>query len=175
MVGQSGKAEFPHVHFHVRHDGRVVDPFVGVEATEPCEATAASLWRPDLMDILKYRPFTIYNAGFAAGRPDLIRIRNGRHDDAQLRTTSPAMTVWVEAFGVREGDQVLYRIIRPDGESVHERRVTIAKKYARWFGFSGLRNAVSWPRGLYIGEITITRPNSDGPLTRAVRIEAQIQ
>jgi len=175
MVGQSGKAEFPHVHFQTWHGGRTVDPFAGIEATQPCEVTFSPLWRRDLRETLKYRPFAIYNAGFAAGRPDVTRIRNGRPVGGELLRTAPALTLWVEVFGVQVGDQLRYRIIGPDGGIIHDRRITVARRYARWFGFSGRRRAAIWPRGEYVGEFTIIRQGLDGALTGTAHTETEIR
>lgn len=175
MVGQSGKAAFPHVHLHVRRGDRVIDPFAGVAASQTCEATAASLWRADLGASLRYRPFAIYNAGFADGRPDISRIRAGRHAGERLPPTAPALTLWAEVFGVRKGDRIGYRIIGPDGGTVHDRRVTLAKGYARWYGFSGRRRAATWPRGVYVGEFTLTRKGPNGALTGRARRETEIR
>lgn len=48
MVGHSGMAEFPHVHFTVRRAGKVIDPFLGgfgAAASPPrCGAGAKPLW-----------------------------------------------------------------------------------------------------------------------------------
>jgi murein DD-endopeptidase MepM/ murein hydrolase activator NlpD len=42
QIGQSGRAEFPHVHFAVRHEGAKIDPFAP-EATA-CGAAGDDLW-----------------------------------------------------------------------------------------------------------------------------------
>lgn len=175
MVGQSGKAVFPHLHFNVRRDRRTVDPFAGVEAARACAATAAPLWRRKLMGGLKYRPFTIFNSGFAVGRPDMPRIRDGRRQGRLLPANAPALTVWVEVFGVRKGDQVVFRIIGPQGAIIHERHDTMARKYARWFGFSGFRARENWPRGFYTGEFTLVRPGLKDPPDGAMRTRIEVR
>ncbi len=175
MVGQSGKAAFPHVHFNVRRNGRRVDPFTGVEAERACGSAPAPLWRRDLGESLKYRPFAIYNAGFAAGRPDLTRIRDGRHAGGRLPPSAPALTLWVEIFGLRKGDRLRFRIIGPDGGIVHDRRTVAARRYARWFGVSGRRRAADWPKGVYVGEVTLVRQGPGGALTGSIRRETEIR
>ena len=43
LIGQSGEAMFPHVHFEVRKDETVIDPFAGAPATTPCGARAVTM------------------------------------------------------------------------------------------------------------------------------------
>jgi murein DD-endopeptidase len=72
MVGASGLASFPHVHFTVRHLGKVIDPFVGETNVFGCNVSHRPLWgkSPD------YIPTGLIRAGFAPER-GLIRPRSG--------------------------------------------------------------------------------------------------
>ena len=94
---------------------------------------------------------------------------------ALLPATSPALTPWVEVFGVREGDQVLFRIIGSDSAIIHERYDTLGNRYARWFGFSGFRGGTNWPRGLYTGEFSLTRRGIKGAQTGSIRTRTELR
>jgi murein DD-endopeptidase MepM/ murein hydrolase activator NlpD len=42
LIGQSGQAEFPHLHMSVRQDGKELDPFAPALTT--CGSTGDDLW-----------------------------------------------------------------------------------------------------------------------------------
>ncbi len=77
LVGMSGDTEFPHVHFAVRLDGKIVDPFAFGAAPESC-AGGASLWDKPASASLQYREGEIINFGFAAAPVDMNSIESGR-------------------------------------------------------------------------------------------------
>jgi murein DD-endopeptidase MepM/ murein hydrolase activator NlpD len=160
FVGMSGFAEFPHVHLAVRRDGMEVDPFTGLQVGDGCSAAALPLWNADVK--LAYEPAALYNAGFSAGPPDVGRIRAGEQP-AALDRQSPALVLWVDIFGVVQGDRILFTISGPEGNSIIEQDQTIEKTQARRYMYVGKRRTVRvWPAGTYIGKITLTRATSDG-------------
>ena len=65
MVGLSGKTTFPHVHLTVRHNNKVVDPFVGKGSESGCDIPVRSpLWsQPDV----NYVPTGLIRSGFSDG------------------------------------------------------------------------------------------------------------
>jgi murein DD-endopeptidase MepM/ murein hydrolase activator NlpD len=54
LIGMSGAAEFPHVHFTVRLSGQAVDPFVGAAPGAPCRAPRTPLWSAAALHKLGY-------------------------------------------------------------------------------------------------------------------------
>src|SRR6185295_3884246 len=74
-LGQSGAAEFPHLHFGVLHNGRKIDPFTGAEiGTKGCGTDSAEpLWQAG--SDITYSPFSLYAAGFAPGAADYEEIK----------------------------------------------------------------------------------------------------
>lgn len=156
LVGLSGETEFPHVHLMVRHHGEVVDPFTGQRATAGCGREPRPVWRPDRP--VPYEEVALYHAGFSDGTPNLEAIRSGLQETESLSTTSPALVLWVDIFGVEAGDQIRFRLISPDGKLALDHDQPVGRAQARRFAFAGARRLTpAWVAGLYTGEVTLTR------------------
>jgi len=61
-VGLSGLTEFPHLHFGIIKNKKVIDPFTGLDNTQKCNSAKRSLWHKDIN--LSYEPFSIQSLGF---------------------------------------------------------------------------------------------------------------
>jgi len=156
LVGLSGKTEFPHVHLTVRLDGQAVDPFTGQSLGQGCGQAGQALWRPGAVP--PYEEVALYNAGFAAGKPDLEAIRKGQQENGPLPAMAPALTLWVDIFGVEKNDRLQFQIIGPDGNPVLLHEQVIDKTQARRFAFAGKkREAAAWGSGSYTGVVKLLR------------------
>jgi hypothetical protein len=159
LIGLSGLTEFPHVHLTVRHTGRNIDPFIGVDRDKACGLGNHPLWRPDVMSALDYQPFAIYHAGFADRAPDATSVRTGLFDSNALRSTAAIIALWVDIFGAAKNDVLSMRITGPDGSILVERRQIMSDDRDAYFAFIGKKHGQrDWPLGNYVGEITLTRP-----------------
>jgi len=116
LIGRSGRAEFPHLEFVLRHKGRAVDPFTGGPAGGGCGSAAAPLWRPDALAALAYQAGGLLRAGFATETPTLARALDGAYDAAIA--DAPALMFWAVAWGLRDGDRESIRLIAPDGRTL---------------------------------------------------------
>ena len=169
LVGISGLAEFPHVHFQIERDGKVIDPFVGAAPGTAC-GREHPLWDTAAEKTLSYEPTAIYNAGFAGTTPRVVDARDGRYRDAAIDAHSDGLVLWAEMYWVREGDRVTLTIRSPKGTVMHTRTVPIERAQARRFVYSGLRRKVEpWPAGEYAGEITLERSGKSGKRYTATR------
>lgn len=158
MIGLSGMTQYPHLHFEARRNGERIDPFNGQPVGASCDAPVAPLWREDVLQALRYRPFTLYNVGLIDTPPDGPMIRNGDAHRTTLGTAAPALVLWVDSFGVAKGDEIHFRIIDPEGTVIYENKKVLKKKYARWYGYSGRkRRGAAWLAGTYRGDVTLTR------------------
>ena len=165
LVGLSGKTEFPHLHITVRQGKKVVDPFVGTGGREECALGKTPLWKPEVLAKLAYRSAHLYNAGFAADKPKANAIRDGLHQETVLSREAPALVLWVDTFWPRQGDELSFHIIAPDGKTILRYRKVLKRKRARGLYFAGVkRKAESWPAGVYRGEVRLVREN--GPKGR---------
>lgn len=163
LVGMSGLADFPHVEFGVRHLDRRIDPFVGRERDTDCQPGPRPLWRPDVFAALPYQPIPLYNAGFAVSEPRVEAVRRGEHRAIEFPAAAPALVYFVEAFGLRSGDELHLSLAAPDGTVLAQRRISIQRDAARYFGFVGKRRgAQQWSPGVYRGGATVTRRDAAG-------------
>lgn len=156
LVGLSGKTEFPHVHLTVRKDGKAIDPFTNRQMSAGCGKDGKPLWRAD--QHVEYEPVSLYNVGFATGKPDIEAIRSGKRAEGPFPATAPALVLWADILGVEAGDRLLFRIINGDGKVVFNREEQIERTQARRFTFAGGRPKTDgWPAGTYTGQVTLTR------------------
>ncbi|OWY17024.1 hypothetical protein B6V73_09245 [Thioclava sp. JM3] len=152
LVGQSGQAEFPHLHLSLRHEGTVVDPF-DPEMQDSCAAAASqSLWS----DPFPYTPSGWLATGFTAAPPRFNAILAG-DPLPPPRETGPALIFWGYGFGLRAGDTISFEITGPDGISISTTSEVDAPK-ARFFRYVGKKTPPDgWPKGPYAGQIALRR------------------
>ena len=156
-IGMSGLAEFPHVDFSVRHEGRKIDPFTGSADPSACGDTTRTLWREDTLAALRYRPTGGLVSGFAEGPAASEEARKGSYARETLRDP-PALVFWADVFGAQAGDEQQVRITAPDGSVIHEHASTLKSSNVSWFAFSGRkRPPEGWQAGKYQGTYTLLR------------------
>ena len=151
QIGQSGMAEFPHLHLSVRHNGAELDPFAPDSLTS-CGAAGAGLWDP----ALPYQPGGMLAIGISSAIPDYAAIKAGLASPA-LPGNAPALVVWTYLFGLQAGDAILFRLTGPEGDILTERSV-IEKPQAQAFRAVGRKlKTAEWPAGQYQGEAVLQR------------------
>ena len=156
MIGQSGQADFPHVHLSVRRNGVDIDPFAP-DTTDRCtETIPPGLWATQV----PYTPGGIIGIGMSTGIPEFDAIRLGL-PSPNLPGTAPALVVWAYVFGGRTGDALLLDITGPEGTVITE-RVALEKTQAQLFRAVGkkLKTAV-WPLGSYTGTAKLLRAGAE--------------
>lgn len=158
LVGLSGQTEFPHLHFEVRRDGKVVDPFTGAAAPSACGQAGHSLWTEAAKNALAYVPSGIVRAGFA-GRPVAMKeVERGDFRDLSLSVDAPALVFWVLMFGARAGDTERMEILAPDGTSFARDDGTVGRTQAQRFRFVGKRRRTEdWAQGRYTARYLLVR------------------
>ncbi len=150
QIGQSGLAEFPHIHLSVRQMGRDVDPFAPEAGA--CGAAGDDLWAMPL----PYQPGGVLALGMTDHVPDYEAIKAGL-PSAALPTTAPALVVWAYLFGPRAGDALRITLDGPDGAVLTE-RIVLEKTQALAFRAVGKRlSAPGWPPGRYEGRVVLLR------------------
>ena len=163
-VGQSGAAEFPHLHFGVLHNGSKLDPFTGaVIGTKHCGGNSVTpLWHAG--SGISYAPFALYAAGFSPSPADYDQIRNdARSPDRLSRGQISAFSFWMVYFGAGVGDRISLQVTGPDGEVHLQRTVVQDKSRARQFYFIGKKaSGADLKPGIYTGKVTVSRDGVDG-------------
>lgn len=151
QVGMSGRAEFPHVHLSVRHNGAVVDPF-DPDGTIVCgEADQDTLWsvRPPV------RPGGIISIGTADAIPDFTDIR--ANTVALPDRTSDALVIYAFLFGTRKGDIVRLSLSGPDGTVISDDTVLDRANAQSFRAIGKKRKGARWPAGAYEGTAVLLR------------------
>ncbi|MGE0725850.1 MAG: M23 family metallopeptidase [Alphaproteobacteria bacterium] len=174
LVGMSGKTEFPHLHVTLRHEGKVVDPFVGQSGGERCQAGKAPLWEPATLARLEYRPGAVYAYGIAPDRPDAEKARAGELDVDRLPADADALVAWADIYNVAKGDSLRIELSGPDGKSIARLERTFDKDQSRVFQLAGRkRRGEAWPAGTYEAEILYRRADGSGNPPVRVRVEVR--
>lgn len=155
QIGQSGQAEFPHLHLSVRQNGTDIDPFA--PEAPACGTSANDLWATDLWATdLAYQPGGLLDIGLAPAIPDFAAIKAGL-PSPDLPRTAPALVIWASVFGTRAGDALVLSISGPQGDVITE-RVVFEKPQALAFRAVGRKlKTAGWPPGTYTGEAQLMR------------------
>lgn len=155
-IGQSGAAEFPHVHFGLFHDNATVDPFSGTLAEEGCGKIKGAMWDVGLS--VDYDPMTIFISGFDTGVPDFNKIRADSSSPASTGPAIDALVYWVGLYGMHQGDRIKLDIIAPDGSVFATQSLTQETDRARQYYYVGRRVGDPLLPGQYKGVAVIERP-----------------
>jgi hypothetical protein len=152
MVGSSGLASFPHVHFTVRYLGKVVDPFVGITNVSGCHVSRHPLWEqsPD------YIPTGLIRVGFAPKPPTQTELWQGKFAATKADLSGlPALVFWVHVFGVLQGDKEHFTLIAPNERVMVDKEKPMMKHNRSWVSYVGKSNTIDHPlekgcwRGIY--------------------------
>jgi murein DD-endopeptidase MepM/ murein hydrolase activator NlpD len=173
LVGLSGNTKYPHLHIELRHQDKVVDPFLGLEGRpggRSCGLGKAPLWSPAALEALRYTPAAIYNVGFAASPPEQEDVRGGRLRATELASNAPVLVFW------EPGDRLAMRLTAPDGAVLVNHEKPVEKRRARWFQYvDSKRHAGAWPPGWYRAEVSLARTMEGKTVHTAVTRELVIR
>lgn len=159
QVGQSGLAEFPHLHFSLRHNNAVIDPFTG-KGVSGCATASRGLWERDV----PYEGVKIYAAGFSDKALETSAISLNAESPQTLPAASPALVFWVSLYGLEAGDKITMTLQGPDGKIFAQSAETAAKTKIRYFHYTGKKNNALLMPGIYRGTATLARTLPDGSI-----------
>lgn len=176
LVGNSGMAEFPHVHFEVLKDKTALDPFTGKALQSTCGAeNPAPLWSPEALAALPYIRTGALVAGFSDRVPTRPEIRDGVFAGTKFTRKSPAIIFWIEIFGKVAGDKEKILIAGPAGENIVATEKTAMKNEATSFMYIGNKmSPTGWAPGKYKASYVLTRSVNGKAAQPVVQIERTI-
>ena len=165
-LGSTGISRGPHVHFELRHQGKVIDPFTGAAPGMACGGTTGSLWAEATRAERPYVATGLICAGWSAAAPDRAAVLDDCERPAGLTRTSPAIVAWIEAFGLRKGDEIRITVSSPDGSVLAQSAHVVDRDAARRFRVVGRkRTAAEWPVGVYRARYLVVRRAPSGTHT----------
>jgi hypothetical protein len=155
-VGLSGNTQFPHLHFTVGHNGRIVDPFAHGAKPGAC-GSGVSLWREPLPG-LAYQLRQLLNAGFASEPVTLEKIESGELSTSPQHD-APALVAFARAIGLQKGDVQRLQIVGPDREVLADHTAEpLEGPKAQSMLFTGKRRpAAGWQSGTYDARYAVTQ------------------
>lgn len=161
LVGLSGQTAFPHIHVTLRHNGKIIDPFSGVQAGKTkcgLEVISGSLWQKDLLAKLPYVSGQLLHMGFAQGAVQKERLMLKGAVPTPRSTKAPALVFYGQAINLLKGDQLRIRLTDPKGVMAHTLSAPMKRHKASYLLFAGKkRTSNAWPRGIYKGTFALLR------------------
>jgi hypothetical protein len=175
-IGLSGLTELPHLHFQVRHNNGVVDPFTGIDGdpsgrpAEACGPGAHPLWAPEVMAALPpYRPTLVRMAGLSAGETTARAVREDSRTDP-VTACAPVWRLWAEIIGIHADDRARLTVTAPDGRRLMDQTSVVSRAPAAQIFIQAplARPGASWPAGTYRAGVTLERGGAS--FTRALTV-----
>jgi hypothetical protein len=162
LVGLSGETEFFHLHFTVRHRGKVVDPFNYGAAENSCGG-GRSLWAASLGEQIQYRPREIIDYGFASIAPTMALIESGEIGKHPVAAGSDALVAYVRTIGLQAGDQQFLEVQGPGGAAISTNNLpALDRDKAQFLVIAGKkRTEAAWPGGRYTATYRVTRDGAE--------------
>lgn len=162
LVGLSGNTEFPHLHFTVRHDGAVVDPFAEGAAKGECNF-GRSLWQLAASSTPNYRPTEIINAGFADRAVTMDEVEAGEPKRSVPGSNSEAIVAYVRAIGLQAEDEQAIELKSPQRQVIAQYRAPkLPRDQAQYFISAGRKRGGSvWPPGTYTATFVLRRRGAE--------------
>ncbi|MDV7143233.1 M23 family metallopeptidase [Tropicimonas sp. TH_r6] len=152
-VGLSGDTNFYHLHFSLRENGRVVDPFRS-NPDESCgSGTGKSPW-PSLPD---YAPGGVVQVGIANRVPSWSEVKAGFARETLPGGPLDALVVWSQLYAGEAGDRLVLGIDFPDGRS-RSGEIRLEKSQPQLFRAWGIKApAQGFKSGDYRGRVELWR------------------
>ena len=166
-VGLSGVTDHPQLHFEVRRDGSVIDPFTGLAAGSGCETEneVTPLWAEAALQQLIYHPTAVLRIGFADTVLSEPAVEYGfLTQEGTFSSRSDALLLHTMVAGARAGDIARLEVFGPGGSLLSSSVQTLESNAAVRLLHTA-DDALSGPLdpGTYSGAFSLTRLNEGTP------------
>ena len=158
QVGMSGHSNFPHVHFEIIKNARILDPFTGRGLEEGCAGPATPLWHPKAMEGIAKESGGVLDYAFSSDNLDPTAIREGPARLITANPQTPRLLFWAHAYALQEGDRDEISITGPEGQILASGKRELDRPEDDWIrSLSIERPAGGWKKGRYEGQYTLFR------------------
>ncbi|MFY0736542.1 M23 family metallopeptidase [Aurantimonas sp. NFXS3] len=143
LIGSSGQAQFPHVHFAMRRHGAAIDPLTGrfLQQELGCGPTPSGLFAEPVRQIMERPALAILATGLSSVPPTLPSLTAGEVRVA--KNGDEATLAWVWAINVRQGDQFRIQIVQPDGTTMLDQSTEpLPRRMANYLAYIGRRRTI---------------------------------
>jgi hypothetical protein len=142
-VGFSGMANFAHVHLSVRHNGKIIDPFLPDDVAGGCvnDPKGPGLWEPATAASFPYRNGELLTAEFAGAPPSAEALEINHRDVEPLTPTSQGLVLYGRFINLRKGDRVHFSASGQEGDVFEETTAPLKQNMATYVAFTGKRRA----------------------------------
>lgn len=165
QVGLSGLTDYPHLHFVLRHDDKIIDPFTGKGPDSICGQSGFSQWKPPSLTKMEYKTPGVVAGGFTGETPTAEGIMEGKFKEMTVPADAGQLLFWVQVYGPREGDVIKLRLrTGEDGPVLADREIALDKSVGNTIVYvSAPRPESGYEAGMYTGALTLLRTMEDGP------------
>ncbi len=169
LMGLSGYTRFPHLHFSLYREGKVIDPFTNIALDQPCGETGKAIW--DKKIDMPYQSVVIYDMGFLGEIPTLDQLDEGTRGKDIIPRTADQLVFWMSAFGLNKGDIITLNITAPDGRLFATRSFSQSEDKTRQYYYVGKTATGLLAEGNYVAEVTVTRGDQKWQSQSGVHVE----
>lgn len=156
IVGLSGDTNFPHLHFELRRERRIVDPFDVGPGDPACTATSVGLWTESAAAILDYAP-VFAQLGFTTRQVTRADATYGRAPRLEPGSRPQELFLWFELYGLAKGDRVSLQWTLPDGRVRNPAQFIWQEVQSYAFRTGKLNLPPPLPAGTYSVRLTVVR------------------
>lgn len=162
LVGLSGETEFPHLHFTVRRDRNIVDPFAYGAPLATC-GSGHSIWNAPVREQTRYMAREVLNFGFADAIPTMDLIEGGEIAVHPVTRASEAIVAYVRVIGLQSGDQQTLTIKDSQGVLLSEYKApALDHDKAQYLISAGRKRAgVTWSERNFVATYRVLKDGAE--------------